>query len=744
MPNTIETYVDYIESQLPGLKSGDYTVEVTQTFGATGVPETKFQSQKMDFSIRGERFVLKPTDIVSVFPPPNSLGEHSSVLPQVVFDRNTLPWERMIAVPKDATDDERKKVEKMPWMALLVFNEGELATDNENGTVTTLADFRVNMGSRFPNPKYAKYPNLESDERETDQITAVYAQAGLLKKILPSGETLAQFCHARESSLRLNLQDAPTENSLYYELWDAKQQLAHAGNVPVVKGTANQRVALDPGKLKAGVYMVKVKIGAKEITVLPKNITITPNDEFGQKVAIVPANRLPKPGARSIVHLVSLEERYKWDGKQYSFFTGTAQDTDLLPLVSLKTWSFNCVTETHRFDQLLKNLITAERGDTLNTLRLPLRPNPANDANLAAANQYLQSGYVPMPHFFRRGGKSVSWYRSPLIPGNKPKPSLPADRFPASSADALLLYDAQYGMFDVSYAAAWELGRLLVLRNKSASLSLYRWKRLHSNQLLLAEQQEQHTHLPFHQDASQAVEMPEDIENWLSALSTLKGLPFNYLVPDEQMLPVESIRFFQLDQDWISCLVDGAFSVGRVTSGDTTADQALYRKQIAADQPPVVSGILLRSFVVKGWPDLQVDGYSQVANTEEGMDANKLNILRMDTLSPNVLICLFDGQLAAVDIHQKPETLHLGFDVPDSKTPGVYAKKLRKADGKESATIETLNDPLWDKNTRIVDMAKLFTDIKTKPGLNFMGPFTSAQFALSLVEGVQKVRFVRG
>jgi hypothetical protein len=747
MPNTIEVYVEYVENQLPGLKSGDYTVKVAQTLGATGVPETEFQSRETDFSIRGERFALQPSDIVSVFPPPNSLGEHSGALPQVVFERNTLPWERMIAVPKKATHDdeqkeEQKKVEKMPWLALLVFHEGELTAEHENGIVATLAEFRTQTGRNFPN---SQYPNLETADKETDNTILLYAKAGLLKQLLPSGEALAQICHARESSLRLHLQDAPTEDSLYYELWNAAQQLAHAAHVPLVKGKANQQVSLDPGTLKAGTYTVKIMIGEKEIKLSPDNtITITPNDEFGHKVAIVPANRLPKPGARSVVHLVSLEDRYYWDGRQYSFYTGSANDDELIPLASLKTWSFSCVADIRNFDQLLRNLAVKGRGDTLNALRLPLRPNPANNINIQVANRYLQSGYVPLPHYFRRGGNSISWYRGPLMPGNKSKQALPADKFPFSSADSLLLYDEQYGMFDVSYAAAWELGRLIALQNKTASISLYRWKRLHSSRLLLAEQQEQHAHLPFHRDADEAVDMPEDIENWLSALSTLRGLPFNYLVPDERMLPVESIRFFRIDQEWISCLIDGAFSIGRVTSGDAAADQSLHRQQIAGNNKPVASGFLLRSCVVKDWPALQVDGYGKVESTEEGMDANRLKILRMDNLSPNVLLCLFDGDVAAVDIHQKPEALHLGFDVPDPKTPNIYSKKLRNAGGSQSRTTVTLNDQLWDEETRIVDVAKLFDNIRAQTALAFSGKFSSAQFALSMSEGVQKVRLVRG
>jgi hypothetical protein len=40
----------------------------------------------------------------------------------------------------------------------------------------------------------------------------------------------------------------------------------------------------------------------------------------------------------------------------------------------------------------------------------------------------------------------------------------------------------------------------------------------------------------------------------------------------------------------------------------------------------------------------------------------KIELLRMERLSANVLICLFKGEIKTVDIHQKPETLHFGLD----------------------------------------------------------------------------------
>lgn len=82
-------------------------------------------------------------------------------------------------------------------------------------------------------------------------------------------------------------------------------------------------------------------------------------------------------------------------------------------------------------------------------------------------------GYVAVKHHTRQGADTVSWYRGPLLPFANPS----YVQVPISSADALTRYDPQTGMFDVSLAAAWQLGQLLALADKSFSTALYNWKR---------------------------------------------------------------------------------------------------------------------------------------------------------------------------------------------------------------------------------------------------------------------------
>ena len=346
------------------------------------------------------------------------------------------------------------------------------------------------------------------------------------------------------------------------------------------------------------------------------------------------------------------------------------------------------------------------------TLRLP-------QVNNTEAEKYLSMGYVPLPHFLRQGGKTFSWYHSPLITGNNPNNNI---TLPIRTADELIIYNPDNGMFDVSYSAAWELGRLLALQSKNLSVSLYNWKRTHRQSLQNVE-----THLPVYNQPN--TELPESIYNWFEDLNLLKGVPFNYLVPDELMLPVESIRFFYLDSLWIECLLDGAFSIGRVTTSDHKHDQE-NKTNLAVNNYPTVTGFLLRSDVVSGWPGLLVDGYNED-------DTKKIELLRMERLSANVLICLFKGEIKTVDIHQKPETLHFGLDWDDENK--TFYKKLKNLDGQQIDK-KVDNIPWKDSEKRVIDINSLTDRIKEQ--VDNSSSFTSAQLALEMIEGVEKVRFI--
>ena len=254
----------------------------------------------------------------------------------------------------------------------------------------------------------------------------------------------------------------------------------------------------------------------------------------------------------------------------------------------------------------------------------------------------------------RLGNRTVSWYHGPFVPGSLS--SSPPISFPIEAADKVLHYNSSIGMLDVSYAAAWELGRLLTLQNKPVAAALYNWKRSHAQADKLRDLESKWLHLDCgKQDAPE--DLPRNVVEWFRDLTILRGVPFSYLVPDERMLPAESLRFFQIDSEWVQCLLDGAFSIGRVLKNDHSLDKAHTNRLTEVLKPATrASGLLLRSAVVSGWPDLLVDGF---------VGSDPLSKLREEKLSPSILLCLFENVVQKVRIHQKPEALHFGLSADD-------------------------------------------------------------------------------
>lgn len=444
------------------------------------------------------------------------------------------------------------------------------------------------------------------------------------------------------------------------------------------------------------------------------HVRVSSNDTGAtQEQAVLMSSRLPVPGATSTVHLVSLEGRYS----NGSFDFQDAGGDDLVRLVSLKSWSFSCIDEQQSFKGLLLGL---DRNP--GTLRLPAHAAPA-------VEHYYSQGAVLLPHSLRQMGKTLSWYHGPLAPVQH-KDALP---LPARAADVLMRYNATIGLFDVSYAAAWQLGVLLALQSKQFSTNLYLWKRMHAQQLRQAEQQLRYSSLPLQGQSIDNSEQFKTMSTWFAGLSLLQGVPFNYLVPDEAMLPKESIRFFWVDAAWVDCLLDGAFSIGRVTGSDHAQDSS----SVASGTSPAtnlhvqLTGCLLRSQVVAGWPGLQVAGYDG--------GGGSLPLLRCDRLSPSVLICLFEGEIERVAISLKAETLHFGLD-EDGHVPPGYTKILRDNQGNEQESL-MIPVPWRQQSQRVIDIAGLAHVIQQKTTIF---PFNAAPFALQMIEGTEEVVFQRG
>jgi hypothetical protein len=75
---------------------------------------------------------LGANDIHVCYPVPGAVGKYSQVLPHITLDAAELPWARLLKGPPEGT----------PWVALLLFREGELPGDPDAVGAVTVSTVR--------------------------------------------------------------------------------------------------------------------------------------------------------------------------------------------------------------------------------------------------------------------------------------------------------------------------------------------------------------------------------------------------------------------------------------------------------------------------------------------------------------------------------------------------------------------------------------------------------------------------
>jgi hypothetical protein len=194
--------------------------------------------------------------------------------------------------------------------------------------------------------------------------------------------------------------------------------------------------------------------------------------------SVVVGNRFPvgAPDNLYIVHLVSLEGFA-------GYLPGQAAPTgyNLIRLISLASWSFTSGPDAGDFAYLMKNI-------NVNPFTVPVTIS-TSDAPSQLVASAVADGYTLLGYTTRLGEQTLAWYRGPFQPA--PVTANPQPAYQAASA--ALIYDPATGIFDTSYAAAWEIGRLLTLANGPVAISLTRWAASATGAILLLLERTQTT-----------------------------------------------------------------------------------------------------------------------------------------------------------------------------------------------------------------------------------------------------------
>jgi hypothetical protein len=266
--------------------------------------------------------------------------------------------------------------------------------------------------------------------------------------------------------------------------------------------------------------------------------------------------------------------------------------------------------------------------------------------------------------------------------------------------------------------------------------------------------------------------VPAEIVRFLAHLRLLEGVPFSHLVPDAELIPPETIRFFYLDRNATDALTQGALSAGTVNATDRVQLAQLYpivRDEVDqaerlvrmkdADAPKVdaegrpigaggpISGFVLRSRLVSGWPGLHVRAYASDTRPDDqtipDMDTSpdRVRLLRMERLAPAVLFVLFDGVPAVVHIEEPRCGIQFGVRLDPQADPAQQTavatvrnvKDPNKGPLKVGTKDRTVPVPFRAGSPGVINMKKLNEALLAVPGANMDSPVPPAQFAMQML-----------
>lgn len=471
--------IKFLEAALPPMVAGEYQVFANHNVESKGSSNggSKFDEQfdiGKQFSVSAPRFYLDPATIYSVYPPADSYGTYSGTLPHIVFNRKTLPWERTIdfLVPKGAEV-------KPPWLALLMIDEDEI---NKNKLVIGKASILDLL--KNDNPNDTVYKPLEEDqlspwEKKAAQKERASKEKEEGNKPVKDGEDATK----EHEKTEYDVIDLPLD--LFYKI---------APNIDELEYLAHAR---------------QIDTGNKELTGL--------NAKGWFSVLV--GNRLPAKNKRNTVILVSLEGYVRFLDEMKP---GGDSSKEKIRLIVLSQWSFterglNFEELVNRIDNghISKDGTQAKGASLYRVYKNKEGLNPE-------MKKAFDFGYVPINHEMRQGTKTVSWYRGPLVPAIIPNSKVHI----YESADDALRFDENTGMLDVSYASAWQLGRLLALQDAEFSKLINNWKGNYKMDLLLRIARDllknnTESGLDFSEDSRTLV--ANDEENFKAALAKLES-----------------------------------------------------------------------------------------------------------------------------------------------------------------------------------------------------------------------------
>jgi hypothetical protein len=376
------------------------------------------QSAPIDrhFDVVGPRFTLDPTLVVNVYPPRNGQGSYQDALPQVVLKRRTLPWERAIGNVGTPPGDSSPQGQ-VPWLALLLLEDKEY-TILENQKLEDVVPRSVFQQLGSP-------ANILCDAVEVDGF--------LMDEILPSVEELQLLTHVRQVNVEDRELNAGSSDGFF--------SVVMSNRLP------------DTGK-KCRACLVSLEQRADLVNAIPPAFEY-PGTRFGEIVLEASPRPFPRPISTTAARTAEIT------------FGGTPPGTATLGINTI------FVRPVARLVLLHSWQFTVAGPGTFRSLMQRLDVGMIGKVKEAGQPALTDTGHLRLPLLDRAGQTEMCWYRGPLVPWELTRDPLG----PYHSADQCRRATPETGAEDVSFAAAFEVGRQLAAADARLAQELMRWRR---------------------------------------------------------------------------------------------------------------------------------------------------------------------------------------------------------------------------------------------------------------------------
>jgi hypothetical protein len=645
-------FIRLLDAAIPALDAGLYrltsSLDVQQRDpGGTLSPLASPSPQTMHFEVSGPRFTIDRGDVSDRQPPPDAKGAFGDRLPHIALGRRTLAWERL------APDG-------MPWLALLLFrsDEAQLAT----GTLSAL----------LPPPVIATLQGLDPFTGDPSVTVVRVKDLATFRAVLPSRKDVTLLAHVRQVNMSDTALAGPDDDGIF--------AVVVANRLPLSSSVDGTTYLACLVSLEGRDDAWTVTTGQAPALIVLHSWTFTSSGAggtFEHLAATVDAAPFGATAGGS-PSLLSADGTIAVQGTDRDGNSGTARYRG--PLLGLATGqplgaASNDISSASAFE--LGRLLGGADGRFLRELAGwhggPCEADRADRTGVARAGSHVDRGRTPRDHdsdgeerarALARGARREAGKHVARASRGRERPRRRTETEIANQKETTTMSRSR------------STGAMLVARRIDSLRSAVTAARASALRARDASR-------AGAAGASTEPELPPYVSFTLARWRLLSDVPFRYVVPDARLLPEESIRFFTLDTEWLDALTSGAVATGGVGTRELAqARMAIGRSVAAAErhQPfvrdvmrgrltvsdiapaarngatatGIVSGFLLRSGLVTGWPAMQVRAWASDDPVDVPRDVDSaalatsrpdlvVPILRLERLSPAVLIALFDG-----------------------------------------------------------------------------------------------------